>query len=205
MKISKNILINLVVIIIILIIIIYNFFDLKSKEKIDYSNIVINTNESIEVEEIPEKRIKVYITGEVKSPGVIELEENSRIEDAINLAGGITENANLSNVNLAYFLEDGQKIYIPNINDKEDVEYLITENGEEVIETDSKKNSGKVNINKATLEELETLPGVGESLGNRIIAYRKEQGRFKVIEDLKNVSGIGEKKFESLKEYIEVR
>ncbi len=111
----------------------------------------------------------------------------------------------MQNVNLAFVLEDGQKLYIPNINDNENVEYISLENGDNIVET-TKSNSknSKININKADLNDLETLPGVGASLAERIITYRKENGLFTSIEDLKNVSGIGEKKFENLKDYISI-
>lgn len=149
------------------------------------------------------EKIKVYITGEVNNPGVKEVEEGARIEDIIVLAGGLTEMANISKVNLAYKLEDGQKIYIPNVNEKVE-EYITEENGEGIIEN-SNKSLGKININTADIVRLCELPGVGESLANRIIQYREENGKFKSIDDLKNVSGIGEKKFESLREYIVVK
>lgn len=162
-----------------------------------------NNNENIlEIEEV--KKIKIHITGEVNSPGVKELDEGSRIEDAINIAGGLTESANISNVNLAYPLEDGQKIYIPNINENTE-EYIVKENGEGIVEDSKNSSSGRININKADTDQLCELPGVGESLASRIVTYREENGKFKSIEDLKNVSGIGEKKFESLKEYIVVK
>lgn len=159
-------------------------------------NVVVENDESVD------EKIKVYITGEINNPGVIELSEGDRIEDAINKAGGITENASLDKVNLAYKLEDGQKIYIPNINDKE-VEVLSTENGEDVINETTK--GGKININNASVEKLCQIPGVGEALAQRIIDYRTENGKFKNIEDLKNVSGIGDKKFENVKNYIEAK
>lgn len=153
--------------------------------------------------EIKEK-IKIYIIGEVNNPGVKELDVGARIEDAINSAGGITEYANLNQVNLAYSLEDGEKIYIPNINEKIE-EYITKENGVGIIENSKNKVLNKININKATISELTNLPGVGESLAKRIIEYREENGKFKSIEDLKNVSGIGEKKYESLLEYITIK
>lgn len=159
-------------------------------------------NEIMENQNNTEK-IKVYITGEVNSPGVKEVSEGARIEDIIVLAGGLTEFANISKVNLAYKLEDGQKIYIPNVNEKVD-EYITEENGEGIVEK-SNKSLGKININTADIGTLCELPGVGESLANRIIQYREENGKFKSIDDLKNVSGIGEKKFESLREYIVVK
>lgn len=149
-------------------------------------------------------KIKIYITGEVNNPGVKELEDGSRIEDAISIAGGLTNFANISDVNLAYTLEDGQKIYIPNVNE-EITEYISTENGDGIVEESTTKNSGRVNINSADITQLCELPGVGESLASRIVAYREENGKYKSIEDLKNVTGIGEKKFESLKEYIVVK
>lgn len=157
-----------------------------------------------DVVEEKEDKIKVYVTGAVNSPGVIELEEGARIQDAINLAGGTKEEANLENVNLAYCLEDGQKLYIPNINEKE-VEYISTENGDNVIEKTPDSNNFKVNINTGGVEELKTLPGVGDSLAQKIINYRNENGKFKTVDDLKNVSGIGEKKFESMKKYVKIK
>ena len=206
-KIVKNLFIIFVIIFIIIVALIYYK---KSTEEFIYSNIIIDNeiegnvlNEvKGETEEI--EKIKVYVTGEVKRPGVIELNSGARIEDAIKIAGGITEFADLSKVNLAYCLEDEQKLYIPNINEKHESEYITIENGEDILETTNSKNS-KVNINTSGIEELCTLSGVGEALAQRIIDYRTQNGKFKTIEDLKNVSGIGEKKFESLKEYVTIK
>ena len=140
------------------------------------------------------------MTGEVKNQGVIELEQGSRIVDAIEKAGGQTEEANLKNVNLAYELEDGQKIYIPNKSEENTNE--ITDDG--VTEIDSKEND-TININKANEKELQELNGIGESLASSIIKYREDNGKFKNIEDLKNVPGIGESKFSNIKEKIKVK
>ena len=175
--------------------------DTLSYEKIDdTSDLEIYSNETQEVEE----KIKVYVTGEVVNPGVIELNVGDRIEDAIKAAGGTTDSANLEKVNLAYKLEDGQKPYIPNINEKEEVVILSTENGENVVK-DVEKSNGKIDINNAKIDKLCEIPGVGETLAKRIVDYRDQNGKFKNIEDLKNVSGIGEKKFESIKEYIALK
>ena len=144
----------------------------------------------------------MYITGEVKNQGVIELEEGARIADAIEKAGGKTEQANLKNVNLAYQLEDGQKIYIPNIND---IETEVIDDGASGIVGDTTAAQGIININKADENELQSLNGIGESLASSIVEYRKENGKFETIEDLKNVPGIGESKFENIKEYIKVK
>ena len=176
-----------------------NFFETSNNENI--MNLEKTEIEQQEAQEI--KKIKVYITGEVNDPGVKELSEGARIEDIINLAGGLTELANIRNVNLAYEIEDGQKIYIPNINEAIE-NYISEENGEGIVEKDN-KSFGKIDINKADLVMLCEIPGVGESLASKIIEYRKQNGKFKKIEDLKNVSGIGEKKFESLRDYIVVK
>lgn len=207
-SIIKKFLIISVILIFSIIIILFNN---KETSELEYSNILIseeNINTNEEKNEIDKKeisnRIKVYVTGEVKHQGVIELDEGARIEDAIIIAGGITEFADLSQVNLAYCLEDEQKLYIPSINDKNEVEYISEENGQNVIENPKKKN-GKININTSGIDELCTLTGVGESLAQRIINYREENGKFKECEELKNVSGIGDKKYESLKEQVTVK
>lgn len=215
MKGKKEILKIIILIFIVSVIIIYAIFMHKNETEkfvyynmienqniVDDENIINNTNDILK-EEV--NKIKVYITGEVKKPGVKELEEGARIEDVINLAGGITDLADISKVNLAYPLEDGQKICIPNVNDKNEVDYISKENENGIIEGIANENSSLININKADVDKLTELPGVGEALAQRIVSYREENGKFKSIEDLKNVSGIGEKKFESLKEYIVVK
>ena len=189
----KNLFIKLALIITFIIIIIYNFFISKNSysEINSLESIVENSTENkIELDE--NNKIKVYIAGEVNTPGVFELDEDSRVEDAIASAGGFTNLANIKNINLALIIEDGEKIYIPNINDNDIIDYSAQES----------PKSSKVNINKADVSELQNLPGVGVSLAEKIFNYRKENGNFKKIEDLKNVNGIGEKKFEALKEYI---
>ena len=148
----------------------------------------------------------MHITGAVKNEGIVEVKENSRINDAINAAGGTTEEADLSDVNLAYEIEDGQKIYIPSVKDKEEQkEVIISEAGEKVLEGQKDRSeSKKVNINTATKEKLTELPGIGSSTASKIITYREENGKFKNIQDIKNVSGIGESKYESIKDYISI-
>ena len=179
----------------------------------------IITNEENSINIINEKQsyetIVVHITGEVKKEGVIYLEKGARIIDAIKEAGGETKQADLSQVNLAYELKDGQKLYIPNKNEKIS-EYIIDESGQNMGEStrsgESELNNNeekynkniKVNINSATLEELDNLPGIGPALANRIIEYREENGKFKNIEDIQNVKGIGESKYKDIKEKIVV-
>lgn len=152
-------------------------------------------------EEVIDEEIIVHITGEVKNEGIIKIKKDSRLADVIEEAGGTTEEADLSKVNLAYQVKDGQKIYIPNINDKKIQEYITEEAGDSII-IEEKESKSKVNINTATQTELETLSGIGPSTALKIINYREENGKFKKIEDIKNVPGIGEAKFENIKEEI---
>lgn len=176
---------------------------LNKEQKLDEEN-------SEEIKDKSEETIIVHITGEVKHWGVLELEKGSRIMDAVNSAGGFTDEADTEKVNLAYELTDGVKVYIPSKNvDKESnittQEYITTESGDDEIveETEMKpKDNILVNINEATQTELETLPGIGPSIALKIILYRKENGKFSTIEDIKNISGIGENKFEVIKDLI---
>lgn len=214
MKNNKKMIIEILIIIGISIIIIYNFIVAKkdteefiysdSSNNQEYNTNLQNTNENLD---LTAEKIKVYIIGQIKTNGVIELEYGSRIEDAIIIAGGPTEIADLSKVNLAYQLEDGQKIYIPSIYD-DDVQYISAGSGENIIEDNNNlenNKSKKVNINKSNLTELTSIPGIGESTAQKIIDYRNENGKFSSIEDLKKVSGIGDKKFEKIKEYIDIK
>lgn len=187
----------------------FSFEDDFENSNKNISNIDVKTNE------ITEEKVKIMvdISGQVISPGVILLDEGSRLIDAINAAGGTTKDANLSKVNLAYILSDAQKIYIPSVNDKEDKEYISKENGEGIVtngsnkESSSKNKSEKlmININTANEEELQKLPGIGSSIASKIVAYRKENGKFNSIEDIKNVRGIGDSKFNNIKNNIYVK
>lgn len=165
------------------------------------------------------EKIYVYVTGQVNIPGVVILDKGSRISDAINAAGGTTAKANTTKINLVYVLEDGMKVNIPSNEElKKDTkfEYITKDSGDEADDektlkeedkgttTKKERSSNIVNINTATQTELETLPGIGPSTALKIINYRKENGKFSNIEDLKNVNGIGENKFEALKKYITV-
>lgn len=161
-----------------------------------------NQNEEIETENTQEK-IMVHIIGEVKNQGVVVLESGARIVDAIEAAGGETDEADLTKLNLAYILNDGEKIKVPK-KGEEQQEYITSTSGLETSE-ENKTESQKININTANLEELTKLPGIGEATANKIISYRKETGKFKTIEDLKNVPGIGNSKFDNLKDMITIK
>ena len=144
--------------------------------------------------------IGYYIISKTEKYDYSDIEKISNI---IEEAGGTTEEADLSNVNLAYSLSDGQKVKIPNINEKDEEIIVVEEKaGDYIIIEGNKSKEEKININKAAQTEIETLPGIGPSTALKIINYRNEHGKFKNIEDIKNVSGIGDSKFENIKEYI---
>ena len=174
-------------------------------------DILVSNTSTKEEEKNEQEQIVVHVTGSVKSPGIVKLKDGSRIEDAIEAAGGLTENADISKVNLAYVLEDGIKIKIPSSSEEDigDGDVLIDGSGENVVEEDdsqSTNQNGKgININKADETELQTLPGIGDSLASRIVEYRKQNGKFANIEDIKNVSGIGDSKFSNIKDLITVK
>lgn len=203
MKFKKIIIISLIIIAIIII----SIYNIKTDtEEFISSEIYNETQDFINITNDENSEIKIYIIGEVNKPGVLILPYGARIEDAIISAGGPGNNADLSRVNLAYPLEDGQKIYIPSLNEIENKEYISSESGENVIEDPSNIYSNKkININKASLENLTSIPGIGESTAQKIIDYRNKNGNFNSIEDLKKVSGIGDKKYEKIKEFIDIK
>lgn len=169
---------------------------------------IVETEEENEIEKSEEEKIIVHITGAVKNEGIVEVKEKARINDAIEAAGGVTENADLSQVNLAYMIGDGQKIYIPSKEkheqeQKEEQEVVSEEAGGNVLEIGEEAISVTfININTATAEKLQQLPGIGTATANKIIEYRDKNGKFKTIEDIKNVSGIGNSKYEAIKDFI---
>lgn len=155
------------------------------------------TEENLETKEKNINQITIHITGEVNNPGIVILDEGARIVDALEAAGGETQNADINKLNLAYVLDDGEKLYIPGKNEEEK-EYITRGNGNQT-------ETAKVNINTAQIEELSILPGIGEATANKIIEYRKENGKFEKIEDIKNVPGIGDSKFQNIKEMLKAK
>lgn len=155
-------------------------------QHIDKNN-KINLN-SVTTEE-KQGKIAVYISGEVNNPGVYYLETNSRLYELLDLCGGITEKANINNINLAKKLADSDMIVITE---------KIDDNFENIEEI---QDNEKININTASKEKLMTLKGIGEQTASKIIEYR-ERIKFNDIEDLMNVSGIGRSKYEIIKEDI---
>ena len=193
---------------------IFNYFtqnkNKENLENISQDIIINNQTENTTEENNNQEKIVIHITGAICNEGIYELEENSRIADAVKMAGGLKEDADLKQINLSYVLEDGMKINIPSKNestnesrneDSNNTENYITK---ENLNSSNNTKISKVNINNATQTELETLPGIGPSTALKIINYRKEKGKFNKIEDIKNVNGIGESKFNKIKEFIKI-
>lgn len=140
--------------------------------------------------------VVVHVAGAVSSPGVYTLPADSRVDDAVRAAGA-TADADLSQLNLAQKLADGQKITVP-------VAGAAPADGSSAATTADNDNGGLININTATQEELESLPSIGEVRAQAIITYREEHGGFRTIDELKEVSGIGEKIFADISPHITV-
>ena len=158
--------------------------------------------------------IYVHIDGYVNNPGVYQLKENERTNVLIEKAGGLKNGYSIKNINLAAKLSDGDKVYIPSIEEEKS---LGNQNNNNVNTVGKHTNNGnnsnnnvnitknnKININTANVSELKQITGIGESTANNIIDYRENVGKFKKIEDIKEVKGIGESKFESLKNKITI-
>ncbi len=154
----------------------------------------------IEDEEPKSFKIAVHIGGAVRNPGLYYISSDSRVADAIQVAGGPTSEADLDAINLASKVTDGSKILVPSKLKTLDTSSDIKDSQGETLVTNSKK----ININTASTKELEELPGIGPALAERIVSYRETNGPFKSIEEIKKVSGIGEKKFEAIKDLIVV-
>jgi len=150
---------------------------------------------------VPEEKPLVMmadIKGAVVQPGVYEIDADDRVIDLIELAGGLTKDAEAASINFAMHVNDEMVIYVPRKGEST-AEYVPLQNGQ--------PSQGKqtINLNTAAASELETLPGIGPSKAEAIIEYRETDGPYKSIEDLKNISGIGDKTFEKLKELISVK
>ncbi len=152
----------------------------------------------------------VYVCGEVMSPGVYTLSDGARVCDAIELAGGFTESAAMDYLNQAEYVADSQKLYVPS---QAEVTKLIEEGigfhdgssqspGADVSQTADAASAGKININTASVSELTTITGIGETRAKAIVDYRTEHGSFKDTKDITGVSGIGDATYEKIKESI---
>ena len=202
----------------------------------------ISFGKEVEEEEIETEKIKVYVVGEVKNPSVVTIEKGQIIEDAVLLAGGFTENADVENINLAYVLTENVMLQIrpkkdisekdisekdisekdiseKDVPEKESIPQntseeksdkiftginIVSDSGGAVVGENTESLNLKININTASKEQLTELPGVGPAIADNIIAFSQENGRFEKIEDIMNVSGIGDAKFKRLKDLITV-
>ena len=161
----------------------------------------------------PEPEIwAVYVTGEVLRPGVYEIEPGSRADDVIRLAGGFTRLADREAINLAAKLRDEAHISVPSISARDDGAKSVPQTAPQAPKpavsypngaaANAKEGVQKIDINTADASQFATLPGIGPKLSQAIVTYRNENGPFGDIEDLRNVGGIGEKRFEAIKELV---
>ena len=199
---KKNFLFVIIVLIVISIVIILKFQETKSnytEDENDILNLLEKEESNLELtsENIEEETTYIVdIKGEINRPGVYEVNTTSRVNDVIQLAGGFTDEADQNFVNLAQKVQDEMVIIIPKIGE----EHQILSGSSNMTIDDS-----RVNINQASKEELETLPGIGPAKAQAILDFREENGSFKEVEDLLQVNGIGEKTLENLIEHIDVR
>ena len=231
-KIDKDYVIIGVIVIAVIIFMIINLgkikeFENKENDKMTNVENIINTDNDKSEENKEQKDdnskeqivngggIFVYIDGYINNPGVYEIKENDRIKTLIDKAGGFREGYSIKNINLAAKLSDGDKIYIPSVSEEKNSENNnINTNSNssgkgQNVKTDRNnvsimKNNSKININTANMSELKQITGIGESTSNKIIDYRENVGKFKKIEDIKEVKGIGDAKYESLKNKITI-
>lgn len=187
--------------------------DAKEKE-VDQALEVLVKNDSISAEEMPSiievveiEEVPIYICGEVNNPGVYYVSTHAIINDIIEKSGGFTDEANQMAINLASQIVPNEKIIVPKIG--EEIDKLIDSyDNRERIESSSVSpqaaisQSTLINLNTATKEQLMTLNGIGEVKAAAIIAYRQEKGVFNSVDEIKNISGIGDKTFEKIKQFI---
>jgi competence protein ComEA len=172
------------------------FVEENESEKDILENDSVETLGENVVNNTPNK-ITVEIKGEVKNPDVYEIDDGSIIRDLINMAGGLTQEANIDGINRAEKLRANQLIVIPNKDN-------VNNNSVSSSVSTGISSDGIININTATLSELQNITGVGEVKAQSIISYREKNGGFKAIEEIKNVDGIGDKTFEKIKDQISI-
>jgi competence protein ComEA len=168
-----------------------------------------DSRKELELEEqVNHSPVFVHVCGAVKQPGVYELTGNKRVFEAVELAGGLSEDAAVSYINLARVVEDGERLYVPSQEEIDRLKdggldiNLFLEEAQNTGSNSTSESSGKVNINLAGLDELMTLSGIGPSKARSIMDYREQQGGFNTIEELMNVSGIGVSTFEKIRDFV---
>ena len=173
------------------------------KEKVMVTN-AVNTTRVEETTTIMPQNCYVDIKGEVLRPGVYEFSCESRMQEVIKKAGGFTEEADETKINLAQKITDQMQIIVPNVHSKQE-DGLTEGNSEKGSSTNtsvSNSKQGTININTATLEELQTIKGIGKKKAEAILQYRKEHGAFRTKEDLLQVKGIGKKALEAIESQV---
>ncbi|MGP4042380.1 helix-hairpin-helix domain-containing protein [Gracilibacillus sp. D59] len=188
---------NWYIVLVVAAIIIWLIIDPSITEKKEVANQIVEEN-NLELPDDKEKvptEYKIDIKGEIKSPGVYPVTENDRVEDAIQLAGGFTKEANKQSINLAERVYDEMVIYVPAKGETPEKTNVV----QGVQDEDP-----KVKVNIASAEEMQAIPGIGEVKANAIIEYRETNGPYEKLEDLTKVSGIGDKTVERMKEYIRI-
>lgn len=187
------------------------FFSQQGEDPADTEDIFSVTAKEAEMEQSVNESaaepeiIKVDVKGAVKSPGIFTAQAGDRVIDLISSAGSFTEKADKDRINFAQIIEDQMVIYVPEIGeeDKGNLENIqVGTSGDAVTKGTS---GGLVNLNTATQEDLQTLTGIGPSKANAILEYRETVGKFKEIDELKQVTGIGDKTFERLRDSISVK
>ena len=215
-KLDKDYIVIWIIIIAVIIFIVLNIgkvteFNKEEKENTTISTSIEESKNDIEEKENKENKeeskemgtgIFVHIDGWIQNPGVYEIKENDRVNTIIEKAGGLKEGASIKSINLAARLSDGDKIYIPNREEEKQIETTEVKGNNTGTVKITKNN--KININKASISELKQITGIGESTANKIIDYRENVGKFKKIEDIKEVKGIGDSKYESIKDKITI-
>lgn len=207
---------------VILVLTIIGFIFFSSKTEVQASPIVEEVLEKEEVKEEKKEEVILYvdIKGEVKKPGVYKVKENTRVNDIISLAGGLTKNANTRSINLSKKVTDEMVIIvhskseITDFSKTKEVEKSIVQNCNNesysivneacTSNVEQTTNSGLISLNTATKEELMTLSGIGEKKALDIISYREQNNGFKTIEEVMNISGIGETLFAQIKDFITI-
>ena len=173
------------------------YVDSEGEDSVMQQGMQEETSEQMDEQDSKMAEIYVYVCGQITKPGVYVLPQGSRICDLFELAGGFTKDAAIDYWNQARLLTDGEMIYVPTAEEVKDRPF--DENT-----ANNTDDSNKVNINTASKEELMTLPGIGEARALAIIAYRKENGPFTSIAELKEVEGIKDGVFSKMKDYIEI-
>ena len=218
-KLDKDYIVIGIIIIAVIVFIVLNIGKVTEFNKGEKENTTINASIEESKNDKEEKEIKenkenkeeskemrtgifVHIDGWIQNPGVYEIKENDRVNTIIEKAGGLKEGASIKSINLAARLSDGDKIYIPNREEEKQIETTEVKGNNTGTVKITKNN--KININKASITELKQITGIGESTANKIIDYRENVGKFKKIEDIKEVKGIGDSKYESIKDKITI-